>query len=421
MSIERIAILSVHASPLAPMGGNKTGGMNVYIRKLTQELGQRGIAVDIYTRRTSRHQPAIDRTLGERVQVIHINAGGIYPLGPDDLFTHLPEFTAGIIAHTTRHNTHYDLIYSHYWLSGWVADKLNEMWGIPFAHMFHTLGHMKNRIASPVQSTAINQRVRVESQIIKWADRIIAATPAEYTQLLWLYRAARRKIAIVSPGVDIELFRPIPSDKAKTRLNLNPDTNLLLFVGRIEPLKAVDTIIQAMAIVRDRRPDYFPNLCFTVIGGNPHDTHDPELIRLKALVKELDLQDSVAFAGAKEQVELPYYYAASAAVIVPSDYESFGMVALEAMATGAPVIASEVGGLAFLVRDGVTGFHVPVREPLALAERIMTLLANPDKLIQMRKNAAATAYQYAWSTIADELLEVFDKLLARQQVSHHKH
>jgi len=195
----------------------------------------------------------------------------------------------------------------------------------------------------------------------------------------------------------------------------------LLFVGRIEPLKAVDTIIEALAIIRNRRPRVFEKLRFVVVGGTLTDTGDPELTRLQSLVAGLGLQESVIFVGAKEQSDLPYYYAAASAVVMPSDYESFGMVALEAMASGTPVIASEVGGLAFLIRDGETGFHVPVRDPNALAGRILELLHDPDTLAYMRHKAMATAHQYAWSTIADRLLEIFDDLLSRRKVNHHRH
>ena len=421
MLVERIAILSVHASPLAPMGGKKTGGMNVYVRKLAQEMGRRGIAVDIFTRRTSLALPSVDHTLGDNVQVIYISAGDDRSLTPNEMFDYLPEFTKGVIAFTTRHNISYSLIYSHYWLSGWVAHELKQLWGIPFVHMFHTLGQMKNRIPSASQDKINNQRVRTETQIAEWADSIVAATQAEFAQLRWLYRVSRRKIAIVSPGVDIEQFYPMPGEIAKAHLHISKKTNLLLYVGRIEPLKAVDTVIQALAIIRDRQPGIFRNLCFTVVGGNPADPCDTELIRLQSLVAELGLQDSVIFVEAKEQSALRDYYAAALAVIVPSDYESFGMVALEAMATGTPVIASEVGGLAFLIRDGETGLHVPVREPEALAERILELLLNPDKLLQMRDNAVTAAHQYAWSAIAGKLLEVFDEMLSDRQISHRKH
>lgn len=417
-AVQRLALLSVHASPLAPMGGKKTGGMNVYIRHLAQEFGRRGLQVDIYTRQTSPDNPTVDHSLGETVRVIHVPAGGDQALSPDELFPHLPEFAAGVIAFATRHNLRYDLIYSHYWLSGWVAHTLRTVWGVPFVHMFHTLGHMKNRIVA--KGTSPTQRIYVETQITHWADRIIAATPAEHMQLRWLYRANRRKISVVSPGVDPSQFRPISARAAKVRLNLPEDAQLLLFVGRIEPLKGVDTAIEALAWVRTQRPDLLRSLRFMIVGGNPSDSADSELTRLQTLVHKLDLVDIVAFIGAKDQDMLLNYYAAATTVIMPSDYESFGMVALEAMASGTPVIASEVGGLAFLIRDGRTGFLVPTRDPQSLAARIVTLLDDPALLRRMRREAAELARQYAWSTIADNLLETFEDIVSTTSITPHK-
>lgn len=420
MPLQRIVILSVHASPLAPMGGRKTGGMNVYVRKLAQELGRRGLTVDVYTRRTSKRQTGVNHSLGENVRVIHIAAGGLQTLEPDKLFHHLPEFVAGVLAHTTRYSIRYDLIYSHYWLSGWVAQKLKEVWHIPFVQMFHTLGQMKNRIPSAASDTSANQRVMVEAKIASWADRIVAATPAEQAQLLWLYRANRRKIVVVSPGVDLEQFQPLSNDQAKARLNLPGDIHLLVFAGRLEPLKAIDTVIRALAIIRENHPDRFENLRFFVIGGRLNDTKDSELTYLRTLVEELNLGSHVRFLGAREQSELRDYYAAAVAAIMPSDYESFGMAALEAMASGTPVIASEVGGLSFLVRDGETGLHVPAREPQAMAQSIVSLMDNPAKVAEMRINASVAAHQYAWSTIAGKLIEVFESIAPYSTVSHHR-
>ncbi|MBZ0301220.1 MAG: glycosyltransferase [Anaerolineae bacterium] len=418
-AIQRLAILSVHASPLAPMGGKKTGGMNVYVRNLAQEFGRRGLLVDIYTRQTSPENPIVDESLGENVRVIHVTAGGHQALSPDELFPHLPEFAAGVIAYATRSNLSYNLIYSHYWLSGWVANTLRTVWGIPFVHMFHTLGHMKNRIVA--QSASPNQRIHVETQITQWADRIIAATPAEYMQLRWLYRANRRKISVVSPGVDPSQFRPISANTARSRLNLPDESNLLLFVGRIEPLKGVDTAIDALAVVRSCRPDLYRSLQFIVIGGSPSDPADTELARLQSRVQDLNMGAAVTFVGARDQEALLNYYTAASAVIMPSDYESFGMVALEAMASGTPVIASEVGGLAFLVQDHKTGFLVPTRDPQALAQRIIALLEHPAMLRTMGQAAAQLAQQYAWSTIADDLLDAFDEVSSKVPVSPHTH
>lgn len=411
-------MLSVHTSPLAPLGGKKTGGMNVYVRELARELGQRGILVDVFTRRDSPYTPDVDHALGENVRVIHINAGAPVPVDPMDVYPHLQQFAAGVIAFATKQDgLRYDLVYSHYWLSGWVAHKLNEVWGTPFAQMFHTLGHMKNRIDSSLGGLKLpDTRITVETQIMNWADRLIAATPAERAQLLWLYRADQRKIAIVPPGVDSERFRPVERSQAHEMLGITPDQKLLLFVGRIEPLKAVDTILQAVHLLKQTQPHALENAKLAIIGGNPQDlANNKELARLIDLSEQLGLQEVVEFLGAKDQHLLPAYYAAATAVIMPSDYESFGMVALEAMASGTPVIATEVGGLAYLVRDNETGFLVPVREPAALADRMRIVLTEPETQARLGRSAAQLARQYSWSQIADQLLIVFEDMLNKRR------
>lgn len=407
MALQRLAMLSVHTSPLAPPGGKKTGGMNVYVRELALEFGRRGIDVDIYTRRISSDQPDVDCSLAAHVRVVHVPAGPAVPLNPDDVYPHLSQFTAGVMAFATRHNLRYDVIYSHYWLSGVVAQTLKEVWRTPFVQMFHTLGHMKNRILTRAAAPQPDTRIRAETQVTRWADRLIAATPAEQAQLLWLYRADRRKITVVSPGVNIERFHP---DRSRGQTIATPGKDTLLFVGRIEPLKGVDTILDALDVIRRRDPALFQIIRLIVVGGNPNDPADTELHRLRQRVEALGLTGAVEFHGAKDQTALPDYYAAAAAVLVPSDYESFGMVALEAMASGTPVIASEVGGLAFLVRDGETGYLVPARDPEALADRITWLLRDPDKLARMRTAAAELARRYTWSSIADQLQPIFEAL-----------
>lgn len=414
--IRRLAILSVHTSPLAPMGGKKTGGMNVYIRELAQELGSRGISVDIFTRRTSCDEPKIDHGIGENVRVIYLEAGGVRSLNPDAIYPYLSEFTARLMAFTTRHNLKYDMIYSHYWLSGWVGQKLKESWGTPFVHMFHTLGQMKQRILSH-QSIMPDQRIRTETEVIAWADRIIAATPAEHSQLMWLYRANRRKIEIVPPGVNIERFYPVSESDAKQQLGFEDNHKILLFVGRIEPLKAVDSIINALNVVKQENPSLISQIRFAIVGGDPHDSDDLEMMRLQSLTRELGLEDVVLFLGAKDQSRLPLYYAAATVVVMPSDYESFGMVALEAMAMGTPVIASNVGGLGYLVKDAETGYLVPVREPNTIATCITKMVTDDECSMMMGQNASALAQEYAWSNIADRILTIFDDILGKKSVS----
>jgi D-inositol-3-phosphate glycosyltransferase len=229
--------------------------------------------------------------------------------------------------------------------------------------------------------------------------------------MLFLYRADRRRIEIVPPGVDLHRFRALSRAGSRARIGVPPDHRMLLFVGRIEPLKGVDNILRALALLRESDPDLLRDVCLCVIGGSiDDDTPEPEMQRLFALRDELNLGDSVSFLGARDQDALIYYYSAAEALIMPSDYESFGMVALEAMACGTPVIASEVGGLAFLVQDGVNGFHVPTREPAALAERIRQILDDPNQQAQISRAARQTAEDYAWTRIADRLLGVFESL-----------
>lgn len=407
MTVKRIAFISVHTSPLAPMGGNKTGGMNVYIRELSRQLGEMGYEIDIFTRRTSEIEPPVDHAIGANVRVIYLDAGPISRLTPDEHFPYLSEFTANLIAYTVTRSITYDVIYSHYWLSGWVAAKLKEAWGTPFVHMFHTLGHMKKRIVETA-FYANDQRITTEKQIVVQADRLIAATEAERSQLLWLYHADRRKIHIIPPGVNLQHFQKVGTrEDSLQAIGLEPDKKLLLFVGRIEPLKAVDTILEALHVIRETHPHLLRQLLFMIVGGDPASSQNEEMRRLQQLSTQLNIDHIVNFVGAKEQQVLPTYYAAATAVIMPSEYESFGMVALEAMATGTPVIASQVGGLAFLVRDKETGFLVPVREPRSLAECIITLLSDPEKSEQMGLSASRLAQDYAWSNIASKLIKVF--------------
>jgi D-inositol-3-phosphate glycosyltransferase len=406
----RVAILSVHACPLAVLGGKKTGGMNVYIRDLSIELGKHDVLVDIFTRSEDQCVPHVNNTdLGPSARVIHIPSGPEQPAPIAEIYGYLPDFVAGVQDFASRENLTYDVIYSHYWLSGWVALQLKLLWGIPVIQMFHTLGRMKNRITSDESQQEPELRLQVEQQVIEAADCLIAATPAERTQLMWLYGADMRKIRVIPPGVDISHFHPISKAEAKRTIGIPENVRMLLFVGRIEPLKGIDTLFRAIAILLSQIPHCLSNLCLSIIGGDLDEAEqeNTEMQRLKALREELGLANLVTFLGAKSQETLHYYYAAAEAVIMPSHYESFGLVALEAMACGTPVIASEIGGLAYLIQDGVTGFHVPDRDPEELAGTICLLLKNDDLRKEMSTAAVRHAQQYTWPQIAKQIKQVF--------------
>lgn len=406
----RVAIVSVHACPLAVLGGKKSGGMNVYIRDLSTELGKQNALVDIFTRSEDQCVPHVNDTeLGPSVRVIHVPAGPEQPVPIAEVYSYLPEFVTGVRDFVRRENITYNVIHSHYWLSGWVALQLKSHWGIPVIQMFHTLGRMKNRITSDESQREPDLRLQVEHQIIEAADCIIAATPAERTQLMWLYGADMHNIRVIPPGVDTSHFHPISKMEAKKTIGIPENIRMLLFVGRIEPLKGIDTLLHAIAILRSEIPQCLSNLCLSIIGGDPDgpEQENAEMQRLKVLREELGLADLVTFLGAKSQDTLHHYYAAAEVVIMPSHYESFGMVALEAMACGTPVIASEIGGLAYLIQDGITGFHVPDREPEELAGKICLLLKNDELRKEMSIAAVQHAQQYAWPQIVTQIRRVF--------------
>jgi len=409
-------MLSVHTCPLALLGGKKTGGMNVYVRDFARELGCFGIQVDVFTRSQDDCQPRIKHELGPGGRVIHVPAGPEKPIAVAEMDQYLDEFTDGVLAFAEAEGIEYDLIHSHYWLSGLVAEQLKQVWhNTPIVHMFHTLGHMKNLIAQDDRERAPQARLDGEAHVIQVADRLIAATPAEEQQLLDYYAADPAKIRVLPPGVDLGRFRPIDKQAAKAKVGIPCGNANILFVGRIEPLKGVDTLLRAMSILQARHPAAIADTCLAIIGGDPwNDDPSTEMGRLQQLRTDLGINNLVTFLGAKDQDILPYYYAAAEMVVMPSHYESFGMVALEAMAMGTPVIASEVGGLAHLVQPGVNGFHVPVHDPEALAARILDLLTNDALRQQLGQQARTYAKQYSWESIAAQMIDIYREVVTAQ-------
>ena len=410
----RIAMLSYHTCPLATLGGKDTGGMNVYVRDLTCELGRFGVHVDVFTRSQDEHVPHVLHDLGFGNRVVHIPAGPEEPKSKSDIAKYIPEFAQGVIQFAAEKGIKYDVIHSHYWMSGLAAEILSNAWGgIPVVNMFHTLGEMKNRVARSESEKAGVDRLNGERQVLRRADRIIVATLAELTQLRFLYRADSRKMTVIPPGVDTSHFYPIPADEAKQYIGLKPENRMVLFVGRIEPLKGIDTLIQAMSclgLLDMRHPVHL-----AIIGGDvdvsPEDMSE-EMTRLQKMCDDLCMGGMVIFLGKRGQDTLPYYYSAAEVVVMPSLYESFGMVALEAMACGTPVIASEVGGLGYLVQNGITGYTIPDSDPAELCDKLSHLLGDTDLRNQMGNSAAEYAADYAWTKVASQIIEVYKEVAA---------
>jgi D-inositol-3-phosphate glycosyltransferase len=409
----RIAILSYHTCPLAILGGKDTGGMNVYVRELTRQFGRVGIHVDVFTRSQDEHVPHVLHHLGYGNRVVHIPAGPEVPLPKQELAAHIATFAEQIIDFTAQKGLEYDLIHSHYWMSGLAAIRLREAWGVPFVHMFHTLGHMKNRIAGPGEAEG-EYRIEGEKKVLRAADRIIASTSAELAQLRWLYDADTRKISVVPPGVDTSHFYPIPKDEARAFVGIPAEDRNILFVGRVEPLKGIDLLLRAIAMMTGYEIVNRRALSVMIIGGDPNvdrDEMSAEMTRLQDLRNEYGIGDVVTFLGKRSQDTLPYYYSAADVVVMPSLYESFGMVALEAMACGTPVVATEVGGLQFLVRESETGFLIRGDDPDELCDRLIALITNETLRETMGRRACEVAREYSWQIVGDKVLEVYETVL----------
>jgi D-inositol-3-phosphate glycosyltransferase len=409
-----IAMFSVHTCPLSALGGKETGGMNVYVRELARELAARGHCVDIYTRSQDAHVPHEIPGLEIGARVFHIPAGPEEPYNKHRLFNYLPDFVRGVKMVMEQDGLRYDVYHAHYWLSGWVARELQKTHPAPIVQMFHTLGAMKNLVARRNgDDSETERRIEIERQMMIYADRIVASTPRDCQQMVELYDADPEKIAIIPPGVDLNLFRPIDQDDARKHIGMLRDEHYsVLFVGRIDPVKGIDIWFRAMALVVEENPELRGHTCVCLIGGDVDEesSQDAELVRLQALKDELGISDMVTFLGRRAQDVLPYFYAAADIVVMPSLYESFGMAALEAMACGTPVVASDVGGLSFVVRNGETGFLVPDRDPHALAAQLSQLLQDAKLRQQLGKRGAEVAQEYSWTRIADQMQDLYTQV-----------
>jgi len=393
-----VAIISAHTSPLSLPGTRDSGGMNVYIRALSKELGNRANQMDIFTRRTDATLPEIV-PIDEHSRVIHINAGP-FDAEKSDLRHYLPAFLRGVRSFQERNGINYDLLHSHYWLSGWVGQALKLHWNVPHIVMFHTLGEVKNNAYTDENEPLY--RIEAERQIARAADRIICASRDEARLLTELCDVSPEQVAVVPCGVDLEHFQPTDKPAAKSRLGLAADEPVILFIGRIEPLKGIDVLLRAASQLE-------APFRLLVVGGDQRD--EARLHYLRALVNELGLAGRVTFVPALPHEALPDYYNSAEVCVVPSYYESFGMVALEAMACGVPVIASAVGGLPETVRDGESGLLVPDNTPDAFARRLDLLLGDPELRWELSLGARALAEQYSWANVAEQVESVYHDLV----------
>lgn len=401
----RIAVVSMHTSPTAALGQSANGGMNVYIREVCSAFARCGIATDVFTRRVGVDDPEVEQ-MASLSRVIYLPAGHDHS-DKYALQHHVDEFADGAIAYIEEQGLDYQLVYSHYWLSGLVARILSERLELPWAHTSHTLGLVKNRQLAPGATPEPAERIRAEREIATQADLLIASTEDEGEDLANLYGADRDRVAIVAPGIDLATFFPMPKEVARRKIGYRGE-RLLLFVGRLERLKGVETILRALALAADRRHQ---DVRLLILGEDSRDSELSEKDRLRALADELGVADRVDFLGSVAHHELPYFYAAAEACLMPSYTESFGLVGLEAQACGCAVIASNVAGLASVVREGVTGYLVDSHDPAEWAERILRLLNDPEDAEQMGRRGVLLAQRLPWSLTADRIWAAMEHLV----------
>ncbi len=402
----RVAMISLHTSPLDQPGTGDAGGMNVYVIELAKRLAQRGIEIDIFTRATSSAlDPVVEAHPGVRVR--HVAAGPFEGLTKAELPGQLCVFAREVLRTEAQFDQgHYDLVHSHYWLSGQVGALARDRWSVPLVHTMHTMAKVKNDALADGDTPEPMARLIGEEQVVEAADMLIANTDLEAKQLVNLYDADPARVEVVHPGVDLEVFRPVDRSEARARLGLPADAQVLVFAGRIQPLKAPDVLLRSVAVLLERQPSLRSSLVVGVVGGPSGSGLDhPE--SLAQLADELGLHDLVRFVPPVTQATLVDWYAAATLVCVPSYNESFGLVAVEAQATGTPVVAAAVGGLTTVVRDDVSGLLLEGHDPQDYARAIERVIDEPGLHERLSRGALEQARGFAWERTADRTLEVY--------------
>ncbi len=406
----RIAFLSEHASPAALLGGEDAGGQNVYVDEVSRQLGRLGHAVDVFTRRDRADAPEVlDWAPG--VRIVNLPAGPPCAVPKDELWDWMPQFRDALLAFLLREGSRYDVLHGNFWMSGWVATELRRTLGIPAVQTFHALGRAKRREQGFADTSPLC-RIAVESHVVGQVDRVIASCPTERAELIDDYGAAPGQVAIIPLGVDTGRFRPVPRQEARRVVGLDPDGLVVVYVGRLLPRKDVRNVVRAVAGLAWRGDARPPRLL--VVGGataEPDPVRTPEIGALRRLAEDLGIAELVRCTGSRQPDELRHYYSAGDVVVTTPWYEPFGLTPLEAMACGRPVVGSAVGGLTYTIRDGVTGYLVPPRDPEALADRLGELLAQPELRARLGRAARARVErEFTWSTVAERTVALYRAL-----------
>ena len=408
---KKIALISVHGDPAIDIGKEEAGGQNVYVRKVGEALARLGWQVDMFTRRSSQSQAKIVEHQ-VNCRTIRLDAGPKSFIKRQQIFEYLPEFVTAFLEFQSQQETIYSLIHTNYWLSAWVGMELQQRQPCKLFHTYHSLGAVKYN--SVKQLPEISQtRLKIEKRCLETADTIIATSPQEQEHMRSLM-SERGNISVIPCGTDIERFGSVSRSQSRAKLNLEPEDKIVLYVGRFDRRKGIETLVRAVGHNEVKR---HPNLKLIIVGGSTPGRKDgKERERIEGIVSELNIADFTTFAGQIEHEELAYYYAAADVCVVPSHYEPFGLVAIEAMACSTPVIASEVGGLKFTVINELTGLLVPPQDEKAFAKAIDRVLSYPAWSRQLEKDARKRVESmFSWDGVARQLAEQYSASLSQQQ------
>ncbi|MES1021601.1 glycosyltransferase family 1 protein [Gloeocapsa sp. BRSZ] len=405
-SQKHIALISVHGDPAVEIGKEEAGGQNVYVRQVGEALAELGWQVDMFTRKASADQASIvEHTANCRT--IRITAGPEEFVPRDNLFKYAPEFVEQMLKFQQESGIEYELVHTNYWLSAWVGMELRKVQGCRQVHTYHSLGAVKYKSISTIPLIA-KTRLAVEKEVLETAHRIVATSPQEQEHMRSLV-STKGNIDIIPCGTDIHRFGKIEQQQAREQLGINADTKVILYVGRFDFRKGIETLVRAVAQSQLRGTD----LKLIIGGGSrPGQSDGKERDRIEGIVNELGMQDMTVFPGRLGDDDLPIYYAAADVCVVPSHYEPFGLVAIEAMASGTPVIASDVGGLQYTVVPEETGLLAPPKDKDAFATAIDRILSNPEWRDQLGRAARKRVEdKFSWDGVAAQLSKLYVKLL----------
>ena len=412
----RIAMISEHGDPLAPLGGQQSGGQNVYVYELARALSRVGVKVDVYTRWDNRKSASKVR-FAERAKVIRLKVGPRQFISKDKFGPLMPEFVEKFLECTRISRTKYDLIHGHYYFSGWAGLQLKNILKVPLVETYHSLGLLKKKAMKELD-TSPTERTEIERLIMNKADKIIATSPQEKISMITEYSPKKDNIAVVPCGTNLLRFNPIDQVVARKKLGIPLDKKVVVFASKMERRKGALTVVSVAKEIKNRWPAVYKNLQVHMFSGDPRKERTKEKQEqnfrdvLKAAIKKVGVNGKIKLSHGIDQEKLHYYYCAADVVIMPSYYEPFGMVAIEAMACGTPVVASNVGGLKWTIEDGITGFHAEPKNAVKFAKCIVKIVSDPELKERLGKNGVIRVRQnFSWNIIAEKILDIYKELI----------